>query len=371
MSPLAERVLEMACAIQQIPAPTFAEARRAEFLRAQFAALGLVEVEQDADGNVFARRPRAGAPGGPPAGPARLVTAHPATVLPPETPHAHTRTPGRIHGPGIGDNSLGVAGLFGLVWALEGETLPADLWLAANVCEEGLGDLRGMRQVMARLGDQVKATLVLEGMALGQIYHGGIGVRRLRFTAHAEGGHSWLNFGRPSAIHNLIRFGAQLTDLPAPARPRTSFNIGTLTGGTAFNTIARTASLDLDLRAEEPGALAALVGRVEALLEQHNRQGAQIEMAVIGDRPSGRLDPEHPLVALAIQAHQAAGCPATLDSGSTDANIPLSQGRPCVCIGLTYGGNAHRPDEYIETAPLENGLAALVSTARQALAWGR
>lgn len=364
MIALAERVLEMACAIQQIPAPTFAEAARAEFVRARFAAQGLADVTVDAAGNVYARRPSRA-----PASRPLLITAHTDTVFPADTPLTLTRSAGRLHGPGLGDNSLGVAGLFGLLWALEGEPLPADLWLAANVCEEGLGDLRGMRQVMARLGGQVKATLVLEGMALGQVYHGGIGVRRLRFTARAEGGHSWLNFGRPSAIHNLVRLGAALTELPVAAHPRTTFNIGTITGGTSVNTIAREAAFDLDLRSADPAALAALIARTEAILEHHNRQGANIEMTVIGDRPSGWLPADHPLVALAARALQAAGCPVTLDSGSTDANIPLSQGRPCVCIGLTHGGNAHRPDEYIETAPLDQGLAALVGTVRQVLAW--
>jgi acetylornithine deacetylase/succinyl-diaminopimelate desuccinylase-like protein len=364
MHPLADRVLDLACAIQQIPAPTFAEAARAQFVRSQLVAAGLADVTQDVDGNVYARRPGA-------AGPSRpiLVTAHTDTVFPAGTPLTLTRGGGRLHGPGIGDNSLGVAGLLGLVWALEGEVLPADVWLAANVCEEGLGDLRGMRQVMAQLGGRVKATLVLEGMALGQIYHAGIGVRRLRFTAHAEGGHSWLNFGRPSAIHALVRFGAQLTELPAPVSPKTTFNIGTLAGGTSINTIAREASLDLDLRSEERGALESILARVEALVAQHNRQGAQIEMTVIGDRPSGRLAPDHPLVRLAAQALTEVGYTPKLDHGSTDANIPLSQGRPCVCIGLTHGGNAHRPDEYIETGPLAKGLQALVSTVRQTLAW--
>ncbi len=362
MPSLTDRVLDLACAIQQIPAPSFHEFARAQFVRDQFTAYGLADVTMDDLGNVYARRHGAGR--------ARplLVTAHTDTVFPADTPLALTRTTERIHGPGIGDNSLGVAGLFGLIWAFQGETLPGDVWLAANVCEEGLGDLRGMRRVMEKLGEQVAATLVLEGMALGQIYHGGIGVRRYRFTARSEGGHSWLNFGRRSAIHDLVRLAAQLTDLNVPASPKTTFNLGTIAGGTSVNTIAREASLDLDLRSEAPAALAALAAHVEALAEAHNRQGAQITPLIIGDRPSGHLPREHPLVKVAAEALLGAGYSPRLDAGSTDANIPLSQGRPCVCIGLTQGGNAHRPDEFIDTAPLARGLTALTATVRGAFA---
>lgn len=359
---ISERVLTLACAIQQIPGPTFHEGDRAAFIRAQWEALGLADVSVDALGNVLARRPGQGT------GRPLLVTAHTDTVFPAETPLTLRRDADRIHGPGIGDNSLGVAGLFGLVWLLEKEPLPGDLWLAANVGEEGLGDLNGMRAVVDQLGAQVKATLVLEGMALGHLYHAGIAVRRYRITARAEGGHSWLNFGRPSAIHQLLRFGADLTALVVPSAPKTTYNIGTVHGGTSINTIARDAALDLDLRSETAEALAALEAQVQGLLQRHHAQGARLEAQRIGDRPSGHLPREHPLVQVAARALQEAGFAPSFDAGSTDANIPLSRGLPCVCLGLTQGGNAHRPDEYIETAPLATGLRILAATARGALA---
>lgn len=365
MSTLTDRVLELACAIQQIPAPTFHEQQRADFIHRQFQELGLSDVETDELGNVYARRPGQGN-----AAPV-LVTAHTDTVFPAHTPLTLARRADRIHGPGIGDNALGVAGLFGVAWMLAETTAPGDIWLAANVGEEGLGDLRGMRRVVERLGDRVKATIVLEGMALGHIYHSGIGVRRYRFTAVTEGGHSWLNFGRCSAIHLLLRFGADLTQLAVPERPKTTFNIGTVAGGTSINTIAREASLDLDLRSETPGALDELDAQVQALYRTHQRAaeaaGAQLTQERIGDRPSGQLPRDHALVQIAAQALEAVGLTPIFDTGSTDANIPLSQQRPCVCIGLTHGSNAHRPDEYIEIGPLAQGLRALRNTILGAL----
>jgi acetylornithine deacetylase/succinyl-diaminopimelate desuccinylase-like protein len=361
MSSIIERVLNLACAIQQIPAPTFHEQKRAQAVYDTFTALGLSDVEVDEIGNVYARRPGNGA------GRPVLVTAHTDTVFPASTPLTLQRTAERICGPGIGDNSLGVAGLSGLVWLLNGEALPGDLWLVADVGEEGLGDLRGMRRVIERFGRHVKAIIVLEGMALGHIYHAGIGVKRYSFTARADGGHSWLNFGRPSAIHTLVRLASALTELNVPTSPKTTFNIGTIEGGTSVNTIAREASLSLDLRSESPEALNAIDARVQAIFGGFNRNGTQLESRVTSNRPSGSLARDHALVQLAARALSDIGLSPTLEGGSTDANIPLSLGLPCVCIGLTHGANAHRPDEYIETAPLAQGLQALTATVRGAL----
>ncbi len=363
MTSLVDRLLDLACAIQQIPAPTFHEHARAEFVRSHFAAAGLSDVEIDELGNVSARRP-----GQPTGSQAVLVTAHTDTVFPPDTPLTLIRRPDRITGPGIGDNSLGVAGLLGLIWALGDETLPGDLYLAANVGEEGLGDLCGMRRVLERWGAGVQAIIVVEGMALGHIYHSAIGVQRYRFTARAEGGHSWLHFGRPSALHALVRFAARLTELKVPASPKTTFNIGTIGGGTSVNTIAREAWFDLDLRSEDPAHLADLVARVEGMATDSDEAGVQMEMRLIGNRPAGAIPREHPLVQLAARSLEEAGITSySYETSSTDANIPLSQGRPCVCVGLGYGGHAHRPDEYLETRDLEKGLHSLVTLVRGAL----
>jgi acetylornithine deacetylase/succinyl-diaminopimelate desuccinylase-like protein len=354
------RLLDLACAIQQIPAPTFEEEARAQFVLAQFQAHQLSDISIDDLGNVYARRP------GTANGPALLVTAHTDTVFPREINLALTRTEERIIGPGIGDNSLGVAGLFGLLWSLEGVSLPGDLYLVANVGEEGMGDLRGMRQVMARFGPQVAATIVLEGMALGRVVHGGIGVRRYRFSTHTDGGHSYQHFGKPSAIHALVKFGAELAALRVTTTPKTTFNIGMIGGGTSINTIAREAWLDLDLRSEDAHQLTDLVAQVEHIAAHYHTAEVRLEQHLIGNRPAGELAREHPLVQAAAKALNDVGLTPIYERGSTDANIPLSLGYPAVCVGLTYGNNAHRPDEYIETKPLEKGLLALTELVKYA-----
>ena len=359
--PLIQRLLALACQIQQIPAPTFDEGRRAEFVAEQFRAEGLCDVEVDDLGNVYGRRPGRASSARP-----VLVTAHTDTVFPLSQPLTLQRSADRIAGPGIGDNSLGVAGLLGVQWRLGETQLPGDVLLAANVGEEGLGDLRGMRRVVDRLGERARAILVLEGMALGHIYHAAIGVRRYRITTRTEGGHSWLHYGRPSAIHTLVRLAAQITELSLPASPKTTFNIGNISGGTTVNTIAREATLDLDLRSEAPAVLATLAARVEALAAAHSSADMQVEVRVIGDRPSGSLPREHALVQLAAHTLDELDVAFSFESGSTDANVPLSRGLPCVCLGLTRGGNSHRPDEYIETRDVDKGLESIVRVVRGA-----
>ena len=350
--------LDRAIAIQQIPAPTFAEKDRAGYIAREFNVLGLSDVTIDDLGNVFARRPGAAAR-------PILLTAHTDTVFPLDTDLTVQRAAERIAGPGIGDNSLGVAGLFALVETLDDARIETagDIWLAANVSEEGLGDLRGMRRVVERFGQTVSATIVIEGMAFGHLYHEAIGVHRLRITATAEGGHSWHDYGRPSAVHGLVRLAMRLADLVLPTQPKTTLNIGQIAGGTSVNTIAREASLELDLRSEDPAALAVLVDQVGNLIDESNAPGLNITSTVTSRRPAGSIPREHPLVQLAADSLLAVNVEPEFEKGSTDANIPLSIGLPAVCLGLCRGGNAHRPDEYIETAMLENGLKQLTRVA--------
>lgn len=361
MNEIISRLLKLAIQIQQIPAPTFHERERAGFVRARFEEEGLQDVETDVAGNVYAclrsirqplttnRQPL-------------VVSAHLDTVFPAGTDLATFREGERLCGAGIGDNSLGVAGLFGLLWLLRERRveLPFDLWLAANVCEEGLGDLRGMKAVVERFGETPRAYLILEGMALGHIYHRGLGVRRYRLSVNTAGGHSWIDYGRPSAVHELARLSARLTRLEVPQTPRTTLNIGVISGGTSVNTIAAQASLELDLRSEEPAALEKIAARVERLCRGASRPDVDVKVEVIGARPAGGIPAAHPLVTLAADCLRAQGIEPKLAIGSTDANIPLSRGLPAVTLGLTTGGGAHTTREYIHLAPLEKGLEALV-----------
>jgi tripeptide aminopeptidase len=359
---LIDRLLELAIQIQQIPAPTFEEGRRAEFVRDRFVEEGLLDVAQDALGNVYARLPEAGRVGSPTCLPL-IVSAHLDTVFPAKTSLEVRREAGRVYGAGLGDNSLGVAALFGLVGLLrERDTRPAgDVWLVANVGEEGLGDLCGMRGVADRFGAGVQAYLVVEGLALGHVYHRAVGVQRYRVTARTAGGHSWSDYGRPSAVHELAALVTKLAAMKLPARPRTTMNVGTITGGTTVNTLASEACLELDLRSEGTDELAALVREAEGLIHAAGREGVAIEKEITSRRPSGEISAGHPLIRLALECLREQGLEAALTPGSTDANIPLSRGLPAVVLGVTTGGGAHTKNEYIDVPPVKPGMEQLVN----------
>lgn len=351
-----DRVIERAISIQQIPAPTHAESARAALVHRLLVQEGLVDTQYDNVGNVLTRFPGNGE------APPLIVSAHLDTVFPAGTDLTMRWDEEKVYAPGIGDNSLGVAALFALIWELkaQGTFLPGDIWLVANVCEEGLGDLRGMNAVVDRFGSEVTAYIILEGMSLGQVYHRGLGVRRYRISARTAGGHSWVDYGRPSAIHELAGVVVKLNTLALPIQPRTSLNVGMISGGTSVNTIAAQATLELDTRSEGRQELADLAVQVEKIVADSNRGGDfEIFAEVIGERPAGEISANHPLVNLAAQCLQAQGISPRLNIGSTDANVPLSRGYPAVTIGLTRGAGAHTVGEFIDIKPLIKGLHQL------------
>lgn len=352
-----KRVIELAIQIQQIPAPTFQEKKRAEFVQGLFLTEGLKDVCIDQTGNVFARLMGKGQ------GKPLIVSAHLDTVFPGETDLRVTRGTELIHGPGLGDNSLGVAALFGLIWSLRERNIQprGDIWFVANIGEEGLGDLRGMKAVVDRFAGDVHAYLVLEGLALGHVYHRAVGVKRYRVTARTPGGHSWSDYGQPSAVHELAKLAVALASLELPNHPRTTLNVGRISGGTSVNVIASEASLDLDLRSEGQESLATLISIAEKLIHKANRSGVSVEAQVIGQRPAGEISVSHPLVILAKDCLRAQGLEPGLISGSTDANVPLSKGYPAIVLGVTTGGSAHTIHEYINSPPIAQGLEQLVS----------
>jgi len=355
------RLLELAIQVQQIAAPTFEEKQRAEFVRERFIQEKLKDVSMDSTHNVYGRL--AGNKNSKPL----IVSAHMDTVFPSETSLHMTRDEDRIYGPGIGDNSLGVAALFGLSWMIRERKieLKNDVWFVANICEEGLGDLRGMKAVVDRFGENVKAYLVIEGMSLGHIYHRAIGVRRYRVMAKTAGGHSWSDYGQPSAVHEAAKLVTKIAELSVPVIPRTTLNIGKICGGTGINVLASEATFELDLRSESPQALNALVQQVEGMIRSANKEGVKIEFEVIGERPAGEIAPTHPLIRLAEECLREQGIKTELTSGSTDANIPLSRGLPSTVLGVTTGGGAHTVHEYIEVGPVEKGMEQLVRFAER------
>ena len=345
--PLPELIQDLSDLVA-IPAPPMHEERRAAAMRDWLVTRGL-PAQIDQTGNVVVRW-------GPGGGRAKALLAHLDTAL-----DVGTVTPreedGRLYGHGAADNGSGLSVLSHLaVLAWQSRAEPKrPVYFVFNVGEEGLGDLRGARGFVAEHKDELDGVIALDGR-LGDIVHQGIASRRLDAGFETVGGHSWSDFGTPSAIHLLGQAIARLGDLALPRTPRTTLNVGIVEGGSAVNAIAREAHCLIDLRSEDMHELHRLERDVRAVFQDLARMPVRFHCQCVGDRPGGAVDRDHPLVTAASAALAEIGMTPTLTAGSTDANAALGQGIPAICCGVGRGGLAHTPDEWLEEASLKDGL---------------
>jgi acetylornithine deacetylase/succinyl-diaminopimelate desuccinylase-like protein len=357
-----EWVIDLTQRICQTPAPTGSEEARARFVARLLADAGYATEISDIY-NVYARRGRRG-------GPALMLSAHTDTVFPASTPIDVTGDGDVLRGPGIGDNSLGVAASIGLFRVLDdlGIDTERDIILAATVGEEGLGNLRGVRAAVERFRPELGAVIAVEGHNLGRVTHAAVGSVRWRITVTGPGGHSWGAFGKPSAVHGLARIITAIDNLTVPSDPKTTFNVGMIDGGVSVNTIAPRASAVVDMRSIDSGALKTLVDRVGEIAANAAGHGLETNVEVLGERPAGANPRSNWLVSLAGTTLRQLGMQAVFDASSTDANVPISLGIPAICIGITHGGLGHTTSEYIETEPIDAGLSQLALLAIEATA---
>lgn len=356
-----EPIAELTLRLSAIPAPTNDEGERASALASILRDAGLDDVTvddlDDVTGRIRGRRSDR----------AVLLAAHTDTVFPRSVDVTPRREGDRLFGPGIGDNTISIATVVVLKSLLDrlGIVPDVDIIVTGNVGEEGLGDLRGMRAVMDA-NPEIGAAVAVEGHALGRITHQGVGSRRLEVTLTGPGGHSWGDFGRPSAIHAAAKLVAQLDAIPLPAEPKTTLNVGILTGGISVNTIAPDARMVIDMRSLDQDALERLVREAERRIAAARTNDITVDSKVVGDRPAGRLPEDQGLVPIARASLELLDIDPTLDASSTDANIPISRRIPAVCIGVASGGHAHREDEYIDLELVPTGVTQLAMVTLEA-----
>ena len=346
------RIVDDAEALCLVPAPTFAERQRGEEVLARLHALRL-DAGFDSIGNVVARIGEDG--------PALALVAHLDTVFPAETPLTVRRENGRLIGPGIGDNALGIATLLHVAHELALAPPSSPVLVAFTVGEEGLGDLRGVSALLDC--EPVRALIAIEGHGVDSLAVGGIASIRYRVTVTGPGGHSWTDRGRPSAVHHLIAIGERVLDAARPA----AINIGSIQGGTVVNAIADHADLLIDIRHEDQRVVEAAAARVERAATLQPPAGITVELEQVGNRPGGINAPDEPLVERARAARAAVGLGTAEEHlASTDANAGLARGIPSLGMGMTRGDHAHRTDEWIAEAPIALGVGALLGLIRSA-----
>ena len=354
-----ERVAGLAAEIAQVASPSNHEETRAAWIAERLRTMGYAP-EIDAISNVIVRRGRRGGKG---QGKPILVMAHTDTVFPFDVPLDIRRDGDWLCGPGTGDNSTSVAAVMTALALLDAHeiTTAAELIVVFNVGEEGLGNLRGARAATDRFQDEVRAVLVVDGK-LGHITNGGVGSSRWRVTVRGPGGHSYMHFGRPSAVHGLAEIISGISRLQVPSSPKTTFNVGMISGGTSVNTIAPSAEAIIDLRSEDADALATLVSDARAVVERlgESGQGLTATIDILGERPAGRLPEDDPMVALAAESARTLGLDPRFNISSTDANIPISRGISSVCVGVYEGEEAHTVNERVMVPSLRLGMIHLM-----------
>jgi tripeptide aminopeptidase len=347
-----DAVVEDTLRLARIPAPTFSEQARGAAVAAALADAG-VRAEFDGAGNVFGRI------SGQTSTRTVAVIAHLDTVFPLDTPLDIARTGDRLTGPGVGDNALALAAMLWLARSLKLHPPAGDVLLAATVCEEGLGDLRGARALAAN-HPEIAAGIVLEGHFLGRIIHAGVGSRRFEITFAGPGGHSWQNFGAPNAVHTMLQVGSTLVSLPLPSSPKTTLTVGVAEGGTSVNSIADRSHMLVDTRSLSEDRLGALESDVRTVIHDLGKEsGIDIAIERIGQRPSVELPPDHPLVECATVALRSMGIEPQLGAASTDMNALQAAGIPSICIGISTGDHMHRLDEWVSVEPIQSGLEQL------------
>jgi tripeptide aminopeptidase len=355
--------------LTEIPAPPFGEAARSEWLRQKFTALGLESVQVDKLGNVL------GLLYSGQASPLIGISAHLDTVFPQGTTLQTREEANKLYGPGISDNAAGVTALLAVAHALKRAQLkPAtNILFIGNVGEEGEGNLRGMRHLFATSPwrDAIRSLLVVDGAGTDTYVNQALGSRRFEITFRGPGGHSWSDFGVPNPIVLLSRALARFSEVQTPESPRTTFNVGVISGGTSVNSIPESATARVDLRSASMEELQKLEDRLrecvaeawrEAPLSQRSGE-LKVTLAIesIGDRPAAEL----PANARILQIVRAADKHLRIESfprlASTDANVPLALGIEATTIGAGGdGGGAHTLREWFDCSNRDLGLKRIL-----------
>jgi acetylornithine deacetylase/succinyl-diaminopimelate desuccinylase-like protein len=368
-----DRTVEDIVALTEIAAPSFQEATRARAFHAMAEMHGLKHLAIDAEGNVTGLRPGIGN------GPLVCIAAHLDTVFPAGTDLTVRREGTKLYAPGVGDDTRSLAVLLAWLRAMDaaGVRTRADLLFVADVGEEGPGDLRGMRHLFEKgpYKDRISAFITVDSPDMQHIATGGVGSKRYRVTFKGPGGHSYGAFGLVNPMYAMADAITRLGRVTVPASPKTTYSASVTGGGTSINSIPNSVWTEFDLRSESPTELARLESTFLDLLAKSvaaenaarsTRTGAvTTDIVKIGDRPAGRTDANSDLVRLAHAAISAHGFHPSLETSSTDANIPMSLGIPAIKIGSGgTGGRAHSLEEWIDVAPEPSirGMAAGLAT---------
>ncbi|NNE29801.1 MAG: M20/M25/M40 family metallo-hydrolase [Saprospiraceae bacterium] len=341
--------------LTEIPAPPFKEMKRAAKFKSMLEEIGVDSAWIDRVGNVIALRK------GSNGRKTVVLDAHLDTVFPEEIDVTVKHRGDTLFAPGISDDTRGLAMVLAVARALNEADIKtkSDVLLIGSVGEEGLGDLRGVKELFSENGPGIDSWISIDGGAIGRVNNKGLGSYRYRVTYEGPGGHSWGAFGLANPHHALgtaIDYFVEGADQFTSYGPRTSYNVGRIGGGTSINSIPFTSWMEIDMRSVSPTRLdtleSILKSAVDKALDEQNKIARRgypltVKFEKIGDRPSGELSEELPLIQRAMATTAYFGKRPELTRGSTNSNTPISMGIPAVTIGRGgRGQNAHSLNEW-------------------------
>jgi tripeptide aminopeptidase len=363
------KFIEEQIRVCEIPAPPFKEETRGKELERLFNQAGLKNVRMDKAGNVIGVRPGASPH------PNLVFSAHQDTVFPEGTDVKVKRESNVLKAPGIGDDCRGLALMLAVIHALDEAKVqtPGTITFVADVGEEGLGDLRGMKELFYNtLKGQIDKFISVDGTGLG-ITNVGVGSNRYRVTFKGPGGHSFGAFGLVNPIQAMGRAIAKIDAFEVTTNPKVTFNVGRVGGGTSVNAIPFEAWMEVDMRSADPAALKAIDTKFNAAVKEavneenqrwHNNGTITAAAELVGIRPAGQTPTDSPIVQTAISVSRALGIKESLREGSTDSNVPMNLGIPAITIsGGGIGTGAHSLNETFDTTDSWRGTQRAILLA--------
>lgn len=350
-----EENINLLSELGRIPAPSHQEDKRAAFVKSWLEAQGAKGVYIDEAKNVIY-----------PVGcddheDIVVIMAHMDIVFPDLEPLCLEIRDGKMYAPGIGDDTANLVQLLMTVkYIIENKKKPeTGILFVANACEEGLGNLKGSKAIIDTWGSRVKEFISFDGYT-GGVTNDAVGSHRYQVTVKTEGGHSFGNFGNSNAIVSLASIIGTLYEKKVPTAAKTTYNVGTISGGTTVNSIAQEASMLYEFRSESRDCLKEMEQFFDSVIEMYRHMGMDLDVKVMGIRPcAGDVDREK-LEALTQRScyitELITGQPCDVGANSTDSNIPLSMGIPANTLGTIRGGRAHTREEWVDLSSVEEGF---------------
>ena len=347
-----------------IPAPSGMEDERAEYCKNKLISFGAEGVYIDGAKNVIfpinAEKSNK----------LTVIVAHTDTVFPDTEPMPYSDDGEIIKCPGVGDDTASLAVLLFVAKFLIENKIKSEngLLLVCNSCEEGLGNLKGTRQIFKDFEGRVSQFISYDAASLNKITNACVGSVRYEVEVKTEGGHSYGAFGNKNAIYYLSKIVNAIYALDVPHIPgeKTTYNVGIIEGGTSVNTIAQNAKMLCEYRSTSSDALEIMKGKFFDIFDSARDMGVEVNVTVVGERPSAKGVDENDVARMAeivsktVKEVTGEGC--TYSSGSTDCNIPLSLGVSALCFGVYVGGGAHTISEWIKKSSIIPGLEIAIKT---------